>query len=467
MIADANYNIVYLNKSVREFLLQIESDIRKDLPAFRVETLVGTNIDIFHKNPSHQRRMLDALDGPHATSIWVGGHVFNLRAFPIHDAKGQRIGTVVEWEDSKTMAASAQVQAIGRSMAAIEFAVDGTILDANKNFLDVMGYTLAEIKGQHHRMFVDPSYAQSQEYNDFWKSLARGEFRVGEYCRLGRGGKEVWINASYNPIMDMNGRPFKVVKYANDVTDSVRARLEKEQLIKVINADISSITKSLSSTRDKASAAAAAATETSTNVQTVASGAEEMTASVQEISQSMERSRVAVDMAFESTVSAGNATQQLAEASTSMEGIVDLIQDIAGQINLLSLNATIEAARAGEAGKGFAVVADEVKKLAAEASQATERISGDIERMQHVANEVIGALARIREAMDGVRSYVAGTASAVEEQSAVSREMASNMQSAALAVATIDADLTEIARNSEFADDAAMKVLSAVERLTQ
>src|SRR5262249_20420788 len=111
-----------------------------------------------------------------------------------------------------------QMAAVGKSQAVIEFNLDGTILNANENFLTVVGYTLDEIKGKHHSMFVDPTYRESSEYRQFWRDLNEGRFQIAEYKRYGKGGKEIWIQASYNPILDLSGKPFKVVKYATDVT---------------------------------------------------------------------------------------------------------------------------------------------------------------------------------------------------------------------------------------------------------
>ncbi len=116
-----------------------------------------------------------------------------------------------------------QIAAIGKSQAVIEFKMDGTVLNANENFLRALGYTLDEIKGRHHSMFVDEAYRQSYEYKEFWAALNRGEYQAAEYKRIGKGGKEVWIQASYNPIMDLNGKPFKVVKYATDTTPQKQA----------------------------------------------------------------------------------------------------------------------------------------------------------------------------------------------------------------------------------------------------
>ena len=117
-----------------------------------------------------------------------------------------------------------QLNAINKVMAVIEFELDGTIITANDNFLGALGYSLEEIEGRHHRMFCEPSYTQSNEYRAFWENLARGEFQAGEFKRIGKGGKEIWIQASYNPILDLNGKPVKVVKYASDITAQVNER---------------------------------------------------------------------------------------------------------------------------------------------------------------------------------------------------------------------------------------------------
>ena len=150
---------------------------------------------------------------------------------PILDAAGKPMRIVKYAMDvTATKVANAEyegkVTAISRAQAVIDFDLQGIILAANKNFLDLTGYTLEEVKGQHHKMFVDPEHARSAAYKQFWQKLGRGEFEAAEYKRLGKGGKEVWIQATYNPIFDMDGRPFKIVKFASDVTES---KLRTEQ----------------------------------------------------------------------------------------------------------------------------------------------------------------------------------------------------------------------------------------------
>ena len=296
-----------------------------------------------------------------------------------------------------------QITAISKSQAVIEFGMDGRIVTANENFCSTVGYALNEIQGRHHGMFVEPSERDSAEYREFWARLNRGEFQAGEFKRVGKNGKEVWIQASYNPILDLNGKPFKVVKYASDITRQAITRIKSERA--------------------------------RTMIEQVAAGTEEMNASVREISMTMMKSKETAGAAQAQVESADNQAQRLSAAAQSMSGIVELIGNITGQINLLALNATIESARAGEAGRGFAVVASEVKNLANQAKQATDKITAEIDSLTQISGDVVGSLGAIRGAFQTVSEYVNSTAAAVEEQSAVTHDMASNMQRAAAELA--------------------------------
>ncbi|MFT4076967.1 MAG: PAS domain S-box protein [Asticcacaulis sp.] len=308
-----------------------------------------------------------------------------------------------------------QITAINRIQAVISFTLDGQILDANDNFLAATGYRLDEIKGQHHRMFVAESYARSDDYHDFWERLGRGDAMSAIYQRFGKGGKLIWLQASYNPIFDSNGRPVKIVKYATDITASMSAR----------------------------SRAIEAAEDTLNNVELVASAAEEMNASVGQIADSMMMTKEAVDKIHTRTGAAGHSTSEMRNAAQAMDGVVQLIAQVAGQINLLALNATIESARAGEAGKGFAVVANEVKQLASQTSAATKRISSEITGMQSLADEVADALHSITVAVDEVQSFVGAASGSMQEQSIVTQEISANMHVAASGVADIGRSLDD------------------------
>ena len=298
-----------------------------------------------------------------------------------------------------------QIEAIGKSQAVIEFGMDGHVLTANANFLGALGYSLAEIQGKHHSLFVPSDQRDGEAYRAFWADLNRGEFQSGEYERVGKGGKQIWIQASYNPIRDLNGKPFKVVKYASDTTAQVLARMRSEKVRGMM--------------------------------ELVAAGAEELNASVREISAAMSKSRETALTAVERVEVADQQAQRLSEAAELMSSIVQLIGDITGQINLLALNATIELARAGEAGRGFAVVASEVKNLANQAKQATDKIEQEIGNLNGISGDVVGALTSIKKAIQEVSEYVTSTAAAVEEQSTVTSEMSNGMQQAAAEAASI------------------------------
>jgi len=316
-----------------------------------------------------------------------------------------KFATDVTDQKLSTANLTGQMAAIGKSQAVIEFNMDGTIISANGNFLGAVGYTLDEIRGRHHSMFVDPAERDSAAYREFWATLNRGEYQAAEYKRVGKGGKEIWIQASYNPILDLNGKPYKVVKYATDVTRQVLVRMGNERVRSMM--------------------------------ESVAAGAEELNASVREISEAMTKSRETASDAVQRVEKADEQAKQLNSAAESMSGIVELIGDITGQINLLALNATIESARAGEAGRGFAVVAAEVKNLANQAKQATDKITDEIGSLNGISGQVVEALNSIRQAIQNVSEFVTSTAAAVEEQSTVTGEMSSSMQRAAAEAAAI------------------------------
>ncbi len=334
-----------------------------------------------------------------------------------------------------------QIAAINKSQAVVELALTGEVLTANQKFLDLFGYTLAEVQGKHHRMFVDPEYAASPTYKQFWDDLRQGKYQASQFKRIGKGSKQIWIEASYNPILDLNGKPFKVVKFATDITAQTALL---DNLKAIVDHNFGDIDSALARSSDQASVATGAMRTTSGDVQTMAASAEELAASVREITVTMAKSKAAVDIAHRHLSEADKAVEKLAAMSKSMVGIIALIRDIAGQINLLALNATIESARAGDAGKGFAVVASEVKNLARQAGNATDQIAREIDSLQTVSEEVVAALGTIGSSISSVLEYVTTTAGAVEEQSVVTQEMSAAMQNTATNVAAINDNMGEI-----------------------
>jgi methyl-accepting chemotaxis protein len=357
-----------------------------------------------------------------------------------------------------------KVDAIGKSQAVIEFNLDGTIITANQNFLSVVGYRLDEVVGKHHSMFVESADSHSAEYRNFWAKLNRGEFEAAQYKRIAKGGWAVWLEASYNPILDQNGKPYKVVKFATDITRQVELLAELKTLLDVNFADIETAVQQSSHQSGEAQTAAEMASE---NVQKLAAASEELSSSVREIAESMAKSAAAADGASDQSHAADTATRRLTEAASSMGGIVNLIQNIASQINMLALNATIESARAGEAGKGFAVVATEVKHLAKQVADATQQISNEIGNIQNVAGDVAGALDSIKAAIGSVREYVTATAGAVEEQSAVTRDMSQSMQSAAHSVNEITVNIGDVSAAINQVSGTVMKTKEAARVLAR
>ncbi|MCT8267591.1 methyl-accepting chemotaxis protein [Afifella sp. JA880] len=351
-----------------------------------------------------------------------------------------------------------QLAAIHKAQAVIEFETDGTIITANQNFLKALGYELSEIEGKHHKIFMEASALASPSYQAFWEALRRGEFQAGEFKRIGKGGKEVWIQASYNPIFDSECRVIKVVKFATDRTVQVKDRMRRAKAQEVIDVDLSEILKAVEHANRQASTAASASEETSTTVQAVASGAEEMAASVAEISRRVTDALAISIEAVKQADETNRIVSGLATSAQKIDHIVDLINNIAGQTNLLALNATIEAARAGEAGKGFAVVAAEVKDLAGQTAKATGEISTQISEVQGSTSSAVSAIEAISQIINQVKEISSGISAAVEQQASVTREISSNMHTAAQGVSEITQSMSQIASSAAQIDQATRQV---------
>jgi methyl-accepting chemotaxis protein len=352
---------------------------------------------------------------------------------PILDARGKTYKVVKFATDISAAKAvyadlHGKVEAIGRSQAVIEFNMDGTIITANQNFLSVLGYTLDEIKGKHHSMFVEPAYRESAEYREFWAKLNRGEFQAAQYKRVGKGGKEAWIEASYNPVLDLNGKLWKVVKFATDLS---KRKAQNAALAHDFETGVKSLVNSVSlsagNMETTAQSLAAAAEQTNKQSVTVSGATEELTASVTEISRQISEASRVIGTAVDEAQKSETMVTNLLSAAGKIGDVSNLITDIASQTNLLALNATIEAARAGEAGKGFAVVANEVKSLANQTAKATEEIGIQIKGIQDSSQSTAGAIREIAKIISQVSEISTSISGAIEEQSAATREVSQNI----------------------------------------
>jgi methyl-accepting chemotaxis protein len=395
----------------------------------------------------------------------------------------------------------AQVAAMDRSQAVIEFRLDGTIVKANANFLNTVGYGASEIEGRHHSLFVAPEEAQSADYQAFWARLNRGEFVAAKFLRIGKGGKEVWIQASYNPVLDKAGKPYKVIKFATDVTqvevermrgEAERQEAEAEQSAVVsaladslgrmargdltadihapfegrfqqIKSDFNTAVESLRRAMGAIATAtgglqagsdeiASASDDLSRRTEQQAASLEETAAALDELTATVRRSAAgakeasnAASAAREEAAKSGEvmrdavaAMGEIEQSSGQITQIIGVIDEIAFQTNLLALNAGVEAARAGDAGRGFAVVAQEVRALAQRSAEAAKEIKTLIANSSAQVSRGVQLVGDTGQALTGIVGKVSHIDTLISEIAQSSQEQAVGLNQVNSAINQMD-----------------------------
>lgn len=347
----------------------------------------------------------------HGDDVWIQAS-YN----PILDVDGKPLKVVKFATDVTPMKllsseTAGKLDAISRSQAVIEFDMEGNILTANNNFLRTIGYTADEVRGRHHSMFCDDDLVTSPAYRHFWADLGEGKFKSARFKRRGKHGAQVWLQATYNPIMDIDGKPFKIVKFAMDISEQV----QREQLVK-----------------DKVTGITGVLDELATSIHTITRNAQRSRDIAVETQHEAKEGNSLLDKSRD-------AIGQIQRSSRDVHDIIDTISDIAGQTNLLAFNAAIEAARAGEHGVGFSVVAEEVRKLAEKSGKAAREIGKLINETIRRVDEGGMMSDQVKHAFDRIERSVANTTVSISEIHGATQEQSNASRNVAILLAELQA----------------------------
>ena len=480
LVTDTNWKVVYATPAVLAFLKTVEADLRAALPRFSLTGLIGSDIDVFHRHPMHDRAAVARSTQPLHTTIRLGAHDVEELVRPLRKG-GKLAGYVVVWTESSSgnFDLAQQVAAVNRTHATVEFKPDGMVTKANENFLKLMGYTAGEVEGRHHRMFVLPAERDTQGYADFWLKLAKGEAFIASFKRVTKDGKIVTIQGAYNPIVDKDGKVVKVVKLATDVTDRVYAvdclakamaafargnlttqiegwfsteykgvRMDFNQAMQAMHGAMQQIVTVTQRVGDDAAEIERSVGQLSqrteqqaANLEQTAAALDQITATVRKTAEGATEARGVVSAAKTDAERSGDVIREtvtamdgISESSKKIGNIIGVIDEIAFQTNLLALNAGVEAARAGDAGRGFAVVATEVRALAQRSADAAKEIKTLISTSSQqvttgvtLVGETGKALNRIVEQVTRLSTLVTTIAASVQEQAAGLSEVNSSV----------------------------------------
>ncbi len=367
-----------------------------------------------------------------------------------------------------------QIEAIGKSQAVIEFDMKGIILKANENFLITMQYKLEDIIGKHHSIFCEDSYKNSNDYKNFWQKLNEGKFDAGEYLRIGNNSKKVWIQATYNPIMGADGKPFKVVKYATDITNRKNLTFEIENNVQNLTKSLEYLSKTTTSMSKRAKVTMNGSKEVSSSiieindsVSNISKKVEAMLSSIISISKSSDDGKKIAIEAREQSKNTTNAILKLDKESEKIGDTINIISQIAFQTNILSLNAAVEAATAGEAGKGFAVVAQEVRNLATRSNEAAKEITNAILLIQSLVKNSLESINSIDDTIEQITSMSTHISDSISEQQTISNEVSSITNEASLEINDITNTIVNVSESAQNSGEEAQETINATNKLIE